>query len=77
MWDIEFERRTLTVRQGFGKILFEMQLKPPGEMVIARARLLCNGVEMLVKKSHILVISSDQLLRRSVQQAPGEASKGN
>lgn len=61
-WDIEFIGRTLTVREAARKILFEIEFKPPGEVVIERARLLCNGVEVLVRKSHVFVVNSQLLL---------------
>ena len=63
-WDIEFKGRTLTVREAARKILFEIEFKPPGEVVIERARLLCNGVEILVRKSHVFIVNSQQLLVR-------------
>jgi hypothetical protein len=64
-WDIEFKGRTLTVREDARKILFEIEFKPPGEVVIGRARLLCNGVEVLVRKSHVFVVNAQQLLVRN------------
>jgi hypothetical protein len=64
-WDIEFKGRTLKVREGARKILFEIEFKPPGEVVIGRARLLCNGVEILVRKSHVFIVNSQQLFVRN------------
>ena len=60
-WDIEFKGCKLSVREAARKILFEIEFKPPGEVSIARARLLCNGVEILVRQSHIFVVNSQQL----------------
>jgi trigger factor len=60
-WDIEFKGRKLTVREAARKILFEIEFIPPGKVVIDRARLLCNGVEILVRKSHVFVVNSQQL----------------
>ena len=63
-WDIEFKTRTLTVREAARKILLEMEFIPPHEVVIDRARLLCNGVEILVRRSSVFVVNSGQLLVR-------------
>jgi hypothetical protein len=64
VWDIKFQGHTLTVREAVRKILFEIEFRPPHELVINRARLLCNGVEILVRKSHVFVVNSQQLLVR-------------
>lgn len=61
-WDIEFKGRLLTVREAARKISFEIEFSPPGQIIIHRARLLCNGVEILVRKSHIFVVNSSALL---------------
>jgi hypothetical protein len=61
-WDLEFKTRTLTIREAARKILLEMEFLPPHEVVIHRARLLCNGVEILVRKSYVFVVNSGQLL---------------
>jgi hypothetical protein len=63
-WDIEFKTRTLTVREAARKILLEIEFIPPHEVAIHRARLLCNGVEILVRKSHVFVVNSGVLLVR-------------
>src|SRR5262249_29957534 len=60
-WDIEFEGRRLTVREAARKILFEIEFNPPRGVVIDRARLLCNGVEILVRRSDLFVVNSQQL----------------
>jgi trigger factor len=61
-WDIEFQARTLSVREAPRKILFEIEFIPPREVVITRARLLCNGVETLVRTSHLFVANSQTVL---------------
>lgn len=60
-WDIKFKGSTLTVREGDRKIFFEIKFEPPNQITISRARLLCNGVELLVRKSHIYVANSESL----------------
>lgn len=61
-WDVEFQARTLIVREAIRKILVEIELIPPRAVVISRARLLCNGVEILVRTSHLFVVNSQTIL---------------
>ena len=61
-WDVEFQARTLIVREAVRKILCEIEFIPPREVVISRARLLCNGVEILVRTSHLFVVNSQTIL---------------
>ncbi|MCZ6611158.1 MAG: HNH endonuclease signature motif containing protein [Planctomycetota bacterium] len=60
-WDIDFRGSTLTVREAARKIFFEITFEPPSQITISRARLLCNGVELLVRKGHIFVVNSGTL----------------
>jgi hypothetical protein len=62
VWDIEFKGRILTFREVAHRILFEIEFNPPGEVVINRARLLCNGVDIRVTKSHVFVVNTSSLL---------------
>ena len=55
--------KTLTVREDAGKILFEIEFVPPKGLAINRAHFLCNGVELVVKKSHIFIINTGNLLK--------------
>lgn len=64
-WDIVFQGNTLTVREAARKIFFEVAFEPPNQITINRARLLCNGVEILVRESHIFVANSGNLLVRN------------
>jgi trigger factor len=63
-WDIEFKGRILTVREAARRILFEIEFIPPRELLINRARLLCNGVEIFVRKQYVFVVNSQVLLVR-------------
>lgn len=63
-WDVEFKGRNLIVREASRKIFFDIRFDPPDKLSIDRARLLCNGVEILVRRSHIFVVNSQQLLVR-------------
>jgi trigger factor len=60
-WDVEFKGRNLIVRQASREIFIEIRFEPPDKLCIDRARLLCNGVEILVRSSHIFVVNSDLL----------------
>lgn len=52
-WDIQFAKRTLTMRAGLGNILLELLVEPPDRLHISRARLLFNGVSFGVKKNEL------------------------
>ena len=62
-WDIDFRGNTLTVREAARKIFFEISFEPPSQITISRARLLCNGVEILVRKEHVFVVNSRTVLK--------------
>lgn len=47
-WDVEVVGTRITIREALGNILFEIQFKPPGTVVVSRGRFLYNGVELLV-----------------------------
>jgi len=64
-WDIDFQGNTLTVREAARKIFFEITFEPPNQITISRARLLCNGVEIIVRQSHIFVANSGNLFVRN------------
>jgi hypothetical protein len=61
-WDIEFKGTTLTVREASRRIFFEIDFNPPSRITITRARLLCNGIEILVRESHIFVVNCENIL---------------
>ena len=62
-WDIQLVGTKLTIREGHGKILLELQFAPPNEVHVLRGRLLCNGVEVLIRPSHILVTNNSCLVQ--------------
>jgi len=64
-WDIDFQGNTLTVREAARKIFFEITFEPPNQITVNRARLLCNGVEIIVRQSHIFVANSGNLFVRN------------
>ena len=47
-WDIRFEGRNLTVREGRGRFLIDIVFSPPDRIEVRRARLGLNGLEFLV-----------------------------
>lgn len=49
LWDIEFQGKTLVIREGHGKILLKIQFDPPSKISILSARLLCNGIELKLR----------------------------
>ena len=61
-WDIELRGQTLIVREAARKILIDIRFEPPNRVVISRGRLLCNGVEVLVRPDHILVTNNSTLI---------------
>lgn len=61
-WDIQLVGKKLTIREGHGKILFEIEFYPPDKIVINRGRFLRNGVEILVSPSNILITNNSTLL---------------
>lgn len=61
-WDLQLIGTKLTIREGHGKILVELQFSPPNEIHVLRGRLLCNGVEVLIRPSHILVTNNACLI---------------
>ena len=60
VWDIDFSGRTLTLRETLGQFLIEISFEPPNTVNIRRARLLCNGIEVIVRKSYIYVVNTGQ-----------------
>lgn len=55
IWDVEFVGRKLIIREKHRKLLICMNFEPPNKVVIENARLLCNGVEILVKNEQLII----------------------
>lgn len=55
IWDIQFIANRLTICQGLGKIFVEMIFEPSKAIIINRARLFKNGIEISVKPEYISV----------------------
>jgi trigger factor len=54
-WDIEFVGRRLILREAARRILLDMTFEVPNKVSITRGRLLCNGVEILVRPDKIVI----------------------
>lgn len=63
LWDIRFVGKKLSIREEKRKIFFEIEFQPPSVVNITRARLLCNGVEIIVRQNHIFFVNSKQILK--------------
>ncbi len=63
IWDIKFVGRTLTLRDEPRRVLCEFSVEPPGTVIIRRARLLCNGVKVIVQPEYVYVPNDNTTLR--------------
>lgn len=69
-WDVEFVGRTLTVREAHRKLLLEIAFCPPSNVVVKRARIMKNGVELLVRESNILLVNTRGIFQGNHLFAP-------
>lgn len=60
-WDIQFVGKTLTIREKKRKILISITFETPNQVIIDRARLLFNGVEVLIKDNYLLTGNNNSL----------------
>ncbi|MBP1083513.1 HNH endonuclease signature motif containing protein [Bacillus capparidis] len=65
-WDIQFVGKTLTIREKFRKILLNITFDSPNKVIIDKARLLYNGIELLIKGDRLLVGDENQRLSRNI-----------
>lgn len=61
-WDIEVVGKRLTIREKARHFLVSMLFEPPNKIIIDKARLLCNGIEILVRPDHILLTNNNSLI---------------
>lgn len=61
-WDIAFQGKTLIVKEAAREIFFEIEFKPPNAISIPRGRLLCNGVEILIRKDYVFVVNCGHVI---------------
>lgn len=60
-WDIRFEGNLLTVHEASRKYLLEMELLMPNQIRVRRARILCNGVEIVIQRNGRVVVDNTSL----------------
>jgi hypothetical protein len=68
-WDIELVGKRLRVRGRARSFLLDVVFNPPSTITIERARFMLNGVEILVRPDHVLILNGPTLIRGS--QAEG------
>lgn len=61
-WDIELVGRNLIVREAQRKFLIDISFEAPNRIVINKGRLLCNGVEIIIKPDHILITNNSMTI---------------
>lgn len=57
-WDIELIATTLTIRSAAREILMEIIFSPPDKVTINRGRILRNGVEILIRPTHLFFVNN-------------------
>ncbi|WP_223464372.1 cell division protein [Pseudomonas sp. GL-RE-26] len=57
-WDIQLIGTTLTIREAHRKILLEIDFSPPNKITINKGRFLCNGLEILIRPTNILITNN-------------------
>jgi hypothetical protein len=61
-WDIKLTGRNLVIRAAERSVLVDIQFEVPNRIVIRRARVFCNGVEIVVQPDYVLIVNSETLL---------------
>ncbi|HVL23463.1 MAG TPA: hypothetical protein VM450_05225, partial [Thermomicrobiales bacterium] len=62
-WDIELVGRRLVVREALGRFLIDMVFEVPNKIVIERGKLFFNGVQILIRRNHILIENNETTIR--------------
>lgn len=62
-WDIQLVGKTLTIREAYKKILLEIEFSPPDKIKINRGRFLCNGIEIIVRPTNLLITNNSFNIR--------------
>ncbi len=63
-WDIDLIGRNLIIRESSRKLLLDIVFDVPNKITINRGRLLCNGVEVIIRPDHILLANNNTLVSR-------------
>ncbi len=64
-WDIELVGRNLVLRESARNILLDITFDVPNRITINRGRLLCNGVEIIIRPDHVLLTNNNTLISGS------------
>lgn len=57
-WDVEWIKNRLTIREKKGDILLSIEFNPPNEIKIINATILCNGIEIHLRKNYIACLNN-------------------
>ncbi len=60
-WDVDLVGRNLIIRESLRKLLLDITFEVPNIIRIDRGRLLCNGVEIIIRPDHILITNNSTL----------------
>jgi trigger factor len=61
-WDIDLVGRNLVIRESHRNLLLDIVFEVPNRVVIRRGRILCNGIEILIRPDHILLTNNNSLI---------------
>jgi hypothetical protein len=64
-WDVELVGRRLRVRERARNFLLDVVFDPPSRIIIERAHFMLNGVEILVRPDHFLVLNNGTLFQQT------------
>ena len=67
-WDIQLVGRNLIIREAARSIFIDMTFEVPNKIAINRGRLLCNGVEVLVKPDHCLLTNNSMVIANNLSK---------
>lgn len=62
-WDIELVGRNLVLREGPGKVLFDIEFAVPNLVIIRRGRFLRNGVELFVRPEWCALLNTRMFMK--------------
>lgn len=57
-WDAEWVGQSLTIREAHKKILVKLTFNPPGEISVAKGRILRNGVEIMIGENYLFLTNN-------------------
>lgn len=63
-WDVEWIGTTLTIREGKGRIFLKIDFLAPSEIAVRRARILHNGIELIIGSNYIFGVNKGDFIGR-------------